>query len=254
MKNENGTQTKYLVTAYMLTMGFLFIVVVTTPLFISGHVSLTNKFILEEDTLEALIIATLLGLAYFIYGAYRRELKRLKKTNAGLTKSNIEAFKYIGTVNVHLQELWAGLFRLRRYPKTKGEFREILSLAARHALRIVNAEWILIRIVNQNSFRTITEYYEHHEGGTYPHTNVSNRVLTEGESIEGLSIVCSRKKNLTVNVSCIIPVAALGREEKILIEAVVSQLEMLFIVFTSQYLQTLCVDSKLQDETKTQWA
>jgi len=140
MKNENVTQTNYLVIAYMLTLGLLFTVVVTTPLFIRGHVSLTKKFVLEEGALEALLIAILLGLAYTVYRAYRRELKHLEKSNAGLTKSNIEAFKYIGTVNVQLQELWTGLFGLHRYPKTKSEFREILSLAARNALRIVNFE------------------------------------------------------------------------------------------------------------------
>jgi len=131
----------------------------------------------------------------------------------------------------------------------KGEIREILSLAARNALRIVNTEWVLIRIVNQNSFKTIAEHYELRAGCTYPHANASNRVLVEGETIEGFSIVCSRKENLTVNVACIIPVNALGREEKLLIGAVVCQLEMLFILFTSQYLQKLYHDSNLQNET-----
>jgi len=251
MKNENGTQTKYLVNAYLLTLGLLFTVVITTPLFIRGHVSLTNKYVLEEDAFEAFLIATLLGLAYFVHIAYRKELKHLKKSNVGLTKSNIEAFKYIGTLNVQLQELWTGLFRLHRYPNTKGEFRGILSLAARSALRIVNAEWILIRIVDQNSYRTITEHYERCTKSTYPYTNISNHVLVEGKSIEGYSIICSRKKNLIVNVSCIIPVKSLGREEKILIETVAGQLEMLFIIFTSQYLQKLYLNSNLQDETKT---
>ena len=223
--------------AYMLTLSLLFTVVAATPLFIRGHVSLTNNFVLEEDALEALLIATLLGLAYIVHRAYRRELENLKKSNVGLTKSHSEAFKYIGTVNVQLQKLWAIFSGFQRYPETKAEFQRILSSSALNARGVVNTEWILIRIINQNNFRTITEHWEFFAEATYPHVRISNRALVEGTTIAGFSIVCSCRNNLDVNVACIIPVKALIREEKILIEAIVGELEMLFIIFTLQYLQ-----------------
>jgi len=246
MKNKNITQSKHLIIAYMLTLGLLFTVVVTTPLFIRGHVALTKKIVLEEDALEALLIAALLGLAYIVHRAYRRELENLKKRYAGLTKSHTEAFKYIGRVNVQLQKLWAIFLGFQRYPETKAEFQRILSSSARNARGIFNADWILIRIINQNNFRTITEHWEFFAEATCPNVRISNRALVEGKTIAGFSIVCSRRNNLAVKVVCIIPVKALGREEKILIEAIAGELEMLFIIFTSQYLQEFYSDSNRQ--------
>lgn len=119
-------------------------------------------------------------------------------------------------------------------------------MATRSVLRIINAEWVLIRIVNPNGFRTITEHYERCSGSTYPHINVSNRILVEGKTIEGFSIVCSMKNEMTVNVACIIPLIALGKEDKILIAAVASQIEMLFIIFTSR-------SSRIHDKNKSKY-
>jgi len=236
MKKESVTRTKYMVTAYMLTLGLLFIVVVATPLFIRGHVSLTKKIIIEEDTLEALLIAILLGLAYTVHRAYRRELENLKKSNAGLIISHAEAFKYIGKVNIQLQELQAIFSGFQWYPETKTEFHRILSSAASNVRRIVNADWILIRIINQNNFRTITEHWDLTSETPYPNIRISNRALVDGQTIASFSIVCSHKNNLAVNVVFIIPIKTLTREEKILVEAIAGELEKLFIIFTLQYL------------------
>jgi hypothetical protein len=236
MRKENITQTKYMVTAYMLTLGLLFIVVVATPLFIKGHVSLSKKIIIEEDTLEALLIAVLLGLAYTVHRAYRRKLENLKKSNTNLIISHTEAFKYIGRVNIQLQEIQAIFSGLQQYPETKSEFQRILSSAARNMRGTVSVDWILIRIINQNNFRTITEHWESCAKATYPNVRISNRAIVEGKTVEGLSIIRSRRNNLAVNVACIMPVKALMREEKILIEAIVCELEMLFIIFTLKYI------------------
>jgi hypothetical protein len=236
MKKENVTQTKYMVIVYMFTLGLLLIVVVATPLYIRGHLYLTKKFILEEDVLEALLIATLLGLAYTVHRSYRRELENLKKSNAGLIISHTEAFKYIGKVNIQLQELQAIFSEFQRYPETKSEFQRILSSVARNVRGIVNADWILIRIINQNNFKTITEQWESCAEATYQHIQISNRALAEGKTVEDVSIVRSRRNNLDVNVACIMPIKTLGREEKILIEAIAGELEMLFIIFTLKYI------------------
>jgi hypothetical protein len=248
MKKEKVIQTKYLAIAYMLTLGLLFIVVTTTPLFVRGDVTLTKKFVLEEDVFEALLIATLLGLAYIVHRAYRRELEKLKKSNAGLIISHTEAFKYIGKVNIQLQELQAIFSEFQCYPETKSEFQQILSSAARNTRRFVSADWILIRIINQNNFRTITEHWESCAEATYPHVRISNRDLVEGKIITNFTIVCSRKNHLAVNVVFIIPIKTLGREEKILIEAIAGELEKIFIIFTSQYLRKFCSNSNQQKE------
>jgi hypothetical protein len=236
MKKENITQTKYMVIAYMLTLGVLFIVVVATPLLIRGHLSLTKNIILQEDVLEALLIATLLGLAYTVHRAYRRELENLKKSNAGLMISHTEAFKYIGKVNIQLKELQAIFSGFQWYPETKTEFQGILSSAARNVQGIVNVDWILIRIINQNTFNTITEHLESRSEKTYPQVQISNRALVEGKIIERFKIVCSHKNNLAVNVAFIIPIKTLGKEEKILIEVIADELEKLFIIFALQHL------------------
>ncbi len=228
-------RSRYLVMASMLTLGLLLSIVVATPLLIRGNVTLMKKFVLEEDIFEALLIAALLALAYTAHRVYRGELESLKKSNIGLTKSHTEAFKYIGTVNVQLQRLGAIFSGWQRYPETKTEFQRMLASAVRSIGGMVKVDWTLIRIIDQEDFRTITEHWESFaKEGADQHIRISNRALVEGKPIEGFSVVCSRRNNLAVNVACIMPAKELVREEKILIEAIVGELEMLFIIFTLQ--------------------
>jgi hypothetical protein len=177
----------------------------------------------------------LLGLAYSVHRVYQRELENLKKSNAGLTKSHTEVFRYIGTVNVQLQKFWSIFSGFQHYPETKTEFQRILSSVTQNLREIANVDWVLIRIMDHNNFRTITEHWEFRAKAIYPHVRISNRALVEGKTIAGSSIVCSRKNKLAINIACIMPVKALDREERILIEAIVGELEMLFIIFTLQY-------------------
>lgn len=236
MKKKEIARSKYVVVAYMCTLGLLLAIVITTPLFIRGNVALTEKIVVDEDIFEMLLIAALMGLSYTVHRVYQEKVEKLKKSNASLTKSHTEAFRYLGTVNVQLQGFFDMFVKLQRYPETKAELQSILSSAARHLRGITNVDWILIRIINQNNLRTMTEHWEFSPKTVYQHIKISNRALVDGKALKCFNIVHFRRNNSAVHVVCIMPFKTLMREEKIMIKAIVGELEMLFFIFSQQYL------------------
>jgi hypothetical protein len=236
MKKRENARPTYLVVAYTCTLALLFAVVITTPIFIKGNVAITEKIVIEEDIFEMLLIAALMGLAYAVHRVYQEKLENLKKSNVGLAKSHTEAFKYLGTVNVKLQRFCDTFVKFQRYPETKTELQTILSSAARHLRSIADVDWILIRIINQNNLRTMTEHWDPSAKAAHRHIKISNRALVEGKTLAEFNIVRFHRSNSTVHVVCIMPSKTLMREDKIMIEAIVGELETLFFIFSQQYL------------------
>ena len=65
--------------------------------------------------------------------------------------------------------------------------------------------------------------------------NISNRAIVSNEAIAECSVVGTQQENLTIKAFCILPTEDLAESQKILIRAIVSELEMLFIIFNSGY-------------------
>ena len=93
----------------------------------------------------------------------------------------------------------------------------------------------MFRIINIDSLRTMREYSETRGKILLLKQSISNKSVVTTEAIDGCSIVKSDQSNLTIRVFCIIPTEALTTTQKSCIKTIVNALEMLFIVFTSQY-------------------
>ena len=137
---------KFLKFTYLVTIALLLSAVVFTPVFIRSHLVLLKKYVIEEDALEAVFIIILLVIAYILSNLYKKELKkyrqqtrRLMRDNCDLSSKLNDAFKYIGGVNVQIQQIRSIFCGLRRYPLTENEFKKDLTLFARKILEIVNA-------------------------------------------------------------------------------------------------------------------
>lgn len=233
--------TKFLKFTYVGTIALLFSAVVFTPVFIRHHFLLFKKYVIQEDTLEAILILILLLIAYLISNIYNKELKkywqetcRLNRDNSDLSNRLTDAFKYIGGVNVQIQEIQSIFCELKRYPATENAFKEDLALFARKVLGIVNVDWVMIRIICQNNLRTLKEHLESRKNVNFINKGISNKAIVANRSIDGCSIVASRHDNSAIMGVCVLPKKSLNEEEKILVEAITNQIEMLYLIYVSR--------------------
>jgi hypothetical protein len=102
---------------------------------------------------------------------------------------------------------------------------------------MVNAPWVLFRIVDTQNLDTLSEYNESRGNASLPNHKISTKHLVSNEVFEGFAVVQSGQGNFHIKTFCIVPKEKLSRDQKVFIKALVNQLEMLFIIFSSTYYQ-----------------
>jgi len=232
---------KFLKFSYVATIALLLSAVVFTPVVIRHHVLLLKKYVIQEDIVEAALIIILILIAYLLSNLYTKELKKyrrktriLSRDNCDLSNKLTDAFKYIGGVNVQIHGIQSIFCGLRRYPATENEFKKDLALFARSMLGMVNADWVVIRIIDQTSLRTLKEHLEPRKNVNVFIKGISNKAIVANQAIDGYSIVANRRENSMILTACIFPQKSLDEDEKILVEAVTNQIEMLYHIFVSR--------------------
>ena len=237
---NSAAKTRLLKITYLVTIALLLSLVALTPIIIRYHFLLFKKYIIQEDVVEAALIIFLLLIAYFLSAAFKNELNKYRKESYRLSRDNIDlssrltkAFKYIGGVNVQLQEIRSVFCELRKYPETARAFKDALALLARKVLGMVNAEWVMIRIICQPNLRTIKEHLEARQPLNFVSKGISNKAIVANQTIDGFSIVASHHDNSMIVVACVLPKESLVEEEKILVEVITYQIEMLYFIFDS---------------------
>jgi len=235
-------KVRLLQAVYLACLALLFFLVVLTPYFIQGSFQLKNRVIAREEIAEGAVIALLLVVGYLAsiiykkeFDKYHNDLTELISCNSDLENSLKDAFSYIGEINVQLLEIKSVFSALQKYPESKKDYRSVLIFLARKALGIVNVDWVMFRIVNPESLRTIQEYSETRGSAILLKHNISNRAIVSNEAIADCSIVSSEQENLTIKAFCILPSEKLTENQIILLRAIVSEVEMLFIIFSSEY-------------------
>ena len=232
--------TKYLKFTYMVTIALLLSAVVLTPFFIRSHLVLLKKYIIREDAVEAVFIIILLLIAYILSTIYKKELRKYRQQthrlildNRDLSSRLDDAFKYIGGVNVQIEQIRSIFCGLRRYPVTESAFKKDLTLFARKVMEIVNADWVMIRIICQKNWRTMKEHLESRRNVNFACKGISNKAIVAKRPIEGYSIVTSSHYNSVIMGVCVVPKKRLTVEERILVEATTNQIEMLYLIYLS---------------------
>jgi hypothetical protein len=100
---------------------------------------------------------------------------------------------------------------------------------------MVNTEWVVFRIIHTEDLDTLSEHSETRGNALLLKHKISNRELASDEKFQGLTVVGSAQQNFRIKTFCILPKEKLSSESKIFIRAVVNQIEMLFVIFTSIY-------------------
>jgi hypothetical protein len=175
---------------------------------------------------------------------YRQKTRELSRDKSDLSNKLTDAFKYIGAVNVQIQEIRSIFCELRRYPATENEFKKEMALFARKLLGMANAAWVVIRIIGPTNLRTIIEHFESRKNANFFIKGISNKAIVVNQAIDGYSIVASCMDNSKIMTVCVFPKKSLDEEEKILVEAITNQIEMLYLIFVSRQLHESYLNRK----------
>jgi len=236
---ESVRKLKILAGVYLSVLLVLLLCVCMTPLVIQHGIStgLPHKLIIEEETLETLLIVTLFGISFLLLRGFMRTLKtyrlaadQVAEENATLLSRLAEAFTYIGTVNVEIHEIQSVLCGIDGYPQSKKEFKRCLDRLTVKAMAIAGTPWIAIRVIDRGCGRTIKEHAVERQKGALPLVTMGNRDILDGRRVEGFETIRSRQKNLDLLTVCILPNRPLSEAERVLLTAILKQVEMLLLL------------------------
>jgi hypothetical protein len=235
-------QPSFLQILYLIIFVILFAVIIYTPTLIKGPVSLSSKLILEEETFEGSLICILFIMSILIFYLYNREVKKHKEliNKINTEKKKVEdrlndSERYIGVMNVQIQEIKAIFNSINEYPDTKDGLKKAFIFFGERVIGIVNSEWVLFRIIDNNTQRTICEHFGTRKGISYSYPHVSNKMIIEKLSILPFIYVISNPGNLNILVSCIIPVDEISNDQRLFIQAIINEITKLFVILNSEY-------------------
>ena len=244
----------FLQILYLIIFIILFAFIIYTPTLIKGPVNLTSKLILEEETFEGVLICILFIISILILNLYNREATRHKELINKISneKKKVEdrltdSEQYIAIMNVQIQEIKSIFNTIDKYPETKEGLKKALIFFGSRVIGIVNSEWVMFRIIDSKTQRTIFEHFGTREGYSNGYPHVSNRMIMEKETIIPFSYVISNPNNLNILVSCIMPVDEISNDQQIFIKAIINEITKLFVILNSLYYKQ---ESKLIFEEK----
>jgi hypothetical protein len=193
---------------------------------------------IDEEILETAMIIGLFGLSFLILmrigdrlDAYRQATDRAADEKSKLVSRLADAFRYIGKVNVEIQEIESALCDVAFYPQSKREFREQIDRLASKAMTIAASPWLVVRVIDRDSGQTVNEHAVRHPGATLPPVTLGNRAILNGGRDDRLQTVGPRQRNLDLLTVLIFPAAAVSKEKNILLTAILNQIEMLFVLY-----------------------
>ncbi len=244
-----------LIGLYLSVLFILLLCVSATPLLIRHGLSLNRRLIVEEETLETVLIITLFGISFLIMRsfmhtleAYQRTVNQVGKEKSKLVSRLAEAFSYIGTVNVEIHEIESVLCGVPCYPKSKREFKQVVDGLTAKAMTVAAAPWMVVRMIDRHSGHTINEHAVQRPQGGLPSVTMGNRSILDGLRVEGLQTIGTRKQNLDLLTVFILPEAVISEERTVLLTAILNQIEMLFLLHRSGCLRQPFINGCIEKE------
>jgi hypothetical protein len=229
---------KRLIAVYLSILVVLLLSVTATPMIVRHDMALTSTFIIAEEKLETGLIVILFGISYLILRAFLRTLKAYQRAvdRTGVEKSRLisrlaDAFSYIGTVNVEIQEIRSIICGIDHYPRTRKELKALFDHLAAKAVAVAGTPWSVIRIISRCDGRTIKEHGAARGDGGLPPATVGNREILAGSRVEGIQTITSCQQDLDLLTVCILPTPPISEEGRVLITAIVNQTELLFLLY-----------------------
>jgi hypothetical protein len=235
-------QASFLQTLYFIVYLLLSSVIILTPILITGSVYITTKIIIDEEIAEVILLGFLFSLSILIFKLYKHEdlkheelMNKMKNDKKTTEDKLYDSLGYIGKVNVQIEEIKSIFNTTNKYPETKNDFKKAFRFLSERVLGIVNTNWALLRIINSDTQRTISECFETRQGFSCQYPRVSNKMIVEKQSISSFTTVISNSQNLNILVCCTMPIDIINDDQRVFIQAIINEIIMLFIILNSSY-------------------
>ena len=227
---------------YLIIYLILFAIIIFVPKLITGPVHFTDKMIFAEELIEGSLLGILFFLNIIIFNLYKNEAAKqkelIKKINTDKKTAEErldDSFKYIGQINVQIQEIKSIFNSAHKFPGTKNDFKKTLLFFSERVLGIVNTNWVLFRIINCNTQKTIGEQFEIRKGFVFDYPHISNKNIVEKQSCDPFTTIISNPQNLKILSCCILPVEKITNDERVFIQAITNEITMMFVILNSSY-------------------
>ena len=229
----------------------LFGLVVSIPAFIQRGTRLFSQETVESFFLTLGLLALLYIFRHYDYFMKKKEEEALLLNSKlkNREKELLDSFQYLGKVNVQISMI-KSLLEKMEIPKSKNRLKEIYGELLNLVCGITGRQRAFLRIINLETGRTLSEQFISSEEEVVQDFNVkigninlSNK-FKEKEKIEisGYSVFYSRSDNFSIKAFVFVPDSEPGGErkkdytnEENFLEAVASQCEILFLLFSSRY-------------------
>ena len=232
----------FLQILFFIIYVILFSFIIFTPTLINGPIYLSKKIIVEEEIIEGSLLCILFFLSIIILNVYKNEVykhKEIIKTinnEKKITEERLfDSFNYIGKVNVQIQEIKSIFNASDRYPETKNDFKKIFRFLSGRVLGIVNTDWVLFRIININTQKTLSECFETRQDFSCNYPILGNKMIIEKQPILGVTTVISNPQNLNILVYCALPIDNISNDQHVFIQAILNEITKLYVIFNSLY-------------------
>lgn len=222
---------------YQRLKNFVLALIVINILAVVGTPLLRLRlFDLSESFSTSLIITLLFIFLALLLGVYFKEVEKYKKTQEDLEERLRETFRYIGSINLQLEEMKKVFSNFNKYPESQKDIQAVFTHTAERILAIVPTDWVLLRIMELDQGKTLHEYFLSRGNKKIEKFKLENQDLLNGEcSIEGCSIITSQQNNFNLKAFCILSTEVKDKNQQFMITSAINQLEMLFIIFNSYY-------------------
>lgn len=241
MKNT-GFHPSFLQLIYLILFIFLFTLIISTPEFIIGSVHFSERLIVREEIVKGILLGILFVVSTLILNLYKGEVAKhkdqIEKINTD--KQKVEerlqiSDQYIGMINVQIKEIKSVFFSIDNYPQTKADFKRTFTFFGEKVLGIVNSNWVLIRIVNSESQRTISEHYKARNRSINKYPQISNKLMIDAQPIASHTSIISNPKDIDILVFCVLPLETISSDEQIFLQAIIDEITKMYIIFNSSY-------------------
>ncbi len=232
----------FLQVLYLIVYVILFFLIVYIPTLITGPLFVAKRIIIEEETIEGILLGIAFILSILIFNLYRNDVKshkeqveKIKTEKKKVDERLILSDRYIGAVNVQIQEFTAIFNNTEHYPESPADLKKTFHYLGRRVLTIINTNWVLIRIINTSNQKTICEHFGKKEGFECDYPHVSNRMIMEKNAFPPYTTVVNHAKNLNVTVFSVLPVMKISPDQQVFMQAIVNEITKLFIIVNSTF-------------------
>jgi len=232
----------YLQVFYLMIYLVLFSAIIYIPTLISGPLHLAKKLIIEEETIEGSLLGILFLISILMLNLYKLEVNKHKELILKINGDKLkvedrlnDSYHYIGLINVQIEEIKSIFTNIDKFPETMEDLKKTYNFLGGRILGIVHTDWVLFRIISNNTRRTMSEHFEVRQGFSSVFPHVSNKMILEKQAGFPFTLVVSNPQNLDIQVCCIMPIEKISHDQHVFIQAIINEITKLFVIINSSY-------------------